>query len=72
MVDVFIVVYLAMAIGRLPGLALDRTGAALFGAIVLVASGRVVPTEAWAAIDVPTVALVLAACRLAARAWTTG
>lgn len=56
---VFLVVYLGMVLGRLPGLAIDRTGVALLGAIALVASRRVSPLEAWSAIDVPTVALLL-------------
>ena len=56
---VFLVVYLGMVLGRLPGLAIDRTGVALLGAIVLVAARRVSPQAAWEAIDVPTVALLL-------------
>jgi Na+/H+ antiporter NhaD/arsenite permease-like protein len=55
---VFLVVYLGMVLGRLPGLAIDRTGVALLGAIALVAARRVSPLEAWSAIDVPTVALL--------------
>lgn len=56
---VFAVVYLGMLLGGLPGLAIDRTGVALLGAIVLVATGRVSPEEAWRAIDVPTISLLL-------------
>ncbi len=56
---VFVVVYVGMFLGRLPGLALDRTGIALLGAIVLVGSGRLSPIAAWQAIDVPTTALLL-------------
>ncbi|HSL18723.1 MAG TPA: anion transporter [Methylomirabilota bacterium] len=56
---VFVLVYLGMILGRIPGLAMDRTGIALLGAIVLVGSGRVSPTEAWRAMDVPTMALLL-------------
>ncbi len=55
---VFIFVYVAMALGKLPGLALDRAGAALFGAIVLVATGLLGVSEAWTAVDVPTLALL--------------
>ncbi len=55
---VFIFVYLGMILGRIPGLALDRTGVALLGAIVLLASGRL-DTEALAnAVDLPTLALI--------------
>src|SRR5690606_20221511 len=55
---VFALVYLGMLLGRLPGLALDRTGVALLGAIVLVAGGALSLDEAWLAIDVPTLALL--------------
>ncbi len=55
---VFGLVYLGMLLGRLPGLALDRTGVALLGAIALVAGGTLELDEAWAAIDVSTLALL--------------
>jgi Na+/H+ antiporter NhaD/arsenite permease-like protein len=58
-VVVFVIVYVGMLLGRLPGLAIDRTGVALLGAIVLVAAGRVSPEDAWEAVDVPTIALLL-------------
>ena len=47
-----------MLLGEIPGLALDRTGVALLGALVLVASERVTPEAAWRAVDVPTLALL--------------
>jgi Na+/H+ antiporter NhaD/arsenite permease-like protein len=52
-------VYLGMLLGEIPGLALDRTGVALLGAIALVATRRVAPAEAWNAVDVTTIALLL-------------
>lgn len=55
---VFALVYLGMVLGGLPGLALDRTGIALLGALLLVAAGSVTPVGAWAAVDVPTIALL--------------
>ena len=55
---VFVVVYVGMLLGRLPWLAIDRTGAALVGAILLVAGGAVGVADAWAAADVPTLALL--------------
>ncbi|HKQ59795.1 MAG TPA: SLC13 family permease [Candidatus Polarisedimenticolaceae bacterium] len=55
---VFVLVYLGMILGEFPGLALDRTGFALLGAIALLASGRIRPAEAWQAVDVPTLALL--------------
>jgi Na+/H+ antiporter NhaD/arsenite permease-like protein len=57
-VAVFVFVYLGMLLGEIPGLALDRTGVALLGALALVASERVSPAAAWQAIDVPTIALL--------------
>jgi Na+/H+ antiporter NhaD/arsenite permease-like protein len=58
-VAIFVAVYLGMILGEVPGLALDRTGIALLGAIAVVATGRLTPAAAWAAIDVPTIALLL-------------
>ena len=55
---VFLLVYLGMVLGRIPGLALDRTGVALLGALGLLAMGKVTLPEAWAAVDVPTIALL--------------
>ena len=55
---VFVVVYAAMILGRLPGLALDRAGAAVLGALALIAAGTMTVTDAWAAADVPTLALL--------------
>jgi Na+/H+ antiporter NhaD/arsenite permease-like protein len=58
-VGVFALVYLGMFLGEFPGLALDRTGIALLGAITLIATDRLTLQAAWAAIDVPTIALLL-------------
>jgi Na+/H+ antiporter NhaD/arsenite permease-like protein len=56
---VFALVYVGMMLGTLPRLAIDRTGIALLGAIVLLATGRVGVDEAWQSIDVPTIALLV-------------
>lgn len=58
-VVVFVLVYAGMILGGIPGLALDRTGVALLGAIALLALGRVGLDEAFGAIDVSTMALLL-------------
>jgi Na+/H+ antiporter NhaD/arsenite permease-like protein len=55
---VFLFVYLGMVLGRIPGLALDRTGVALLGALGLLATGKITLPEAWLAVDVPTIALL--------------
>jgi hypothetical protein len=44
---VFSAVYLGMALGRWPGLRIDRTGIAVLGAIVLYASGVVGDAPCW-------------------------
>lgn len=59
-VAVFVLVYIGMALGRVPGLAIDRTGVALLGLIVLLASGDLTLDEAGAAVDMPTIALLFA------------
>jgi Na+/H+ antiporter NhaD/arsenite permease-like protein len=55
---IFVVVYVGMFLGELPGLALDRSGIALLGAIALVAARRLTVQEAWLAIDTSTIALL--------------
>ena len=57
-VAVFLIVYAGMILGEIPGLALDRSGIALLGAIAILASGRLTLAEAWAAVDVSTIALL--------------
>jgi len=57
-VIVFALVYLGMILGGLPFFQLDRTGVALLGAMVLVASGDVSLEEAGRAIHAPTLILL--------------
>lgn len=57
---VFGLVYLGMALGRIPGLMLDRTGVALLGAIAMVALGALPIDDAWLAVDMPTLYLLFA------------
>lgn len=47
-----------MIIGGIPGLAIDRSGAALLGAVVLVVGGSLTTDEAWQAVDVSTICLL--------------
>lgn len=51
--------YVALAIGRVPGLALDRAGIALVGAALMVAGGALPLDEAYRAIDLDTLTLLL-------------
>ncbi|MBL8893479.1 MAG: anion transporter [Rhizobiales bacterium] len=71
-VAVFVLVYLGMALGRVPGLAIDRTGVALLGLIVLLASGDLTLDEAGAATDMPTIALLFALMILSAQFESSG
>jgi di/tricarboxylate transporter len=56
---VFTSSYVALAIGRVPGLALDRAGVALVGAALMVACGGLPLDEAYRAIDLDTLTLLL-------------
>jgi Na+/H+ antiporter NhaD/arsenite permease-like protein len=64
---VFIAVYLGMAIGRWPGLKVDRTGIALLGAIVLYGSGALDGSAVLAAIDFPTLVVLFGLMILSAQ-----
>jgi Na+/H+ antiporter NhaD/arsenite permease-like protein len=57
---VFCLTYLGVAIGAIPGLALDRTGFALLGAIAMVALGAIGLPDALHSIDAPTLLLLFA------------
>ena len=57
-VIIFLLTYLAVAVGEIPGLALDRTGMALLGAVAMVAAGALDTSSAIAAIDFPTILLL--------------
>lgn len=54
----FVLTYLVMALGRFPGLRLDRTGAAVVGAAFMVALGVVAPERAYALVDMGTLVLL--------------
>lgn len=58
-VAIFAGTYLIMAIGKLPGYHLDRAGAALLGASLMVGSGVISLDQAYRAIDFDTIALLL-------------
>jgi len=56
---IFSVVYVGMILGGIPGLAMDRTGVALLGAIALLACGRMTSDAFFKAVDTPTLGLLL-------------
>ncbi len=60
-VDAVLVIALAgIAIGRIPRLRMNRPGMALAAATFLVVLGALTPTGAFAAVDIGTIALLLA------------
>ena len=55
---IFLATYAVLAAGRVPFLRLDRTGAAIVGAVVMVASGSIAFDEAVAEVDYRTLTLL--------------
>jgi Na+/H+ antiporter NhaD/arsenite permease-like protein len=55
---IFIGTYLVLAIGRLPGFRVDRTGAAIIGASLMIAFNVITLDEAYASIDYNTIILL--------------
>ena len=55
---IFLITYAGVAIGEIPGLALDRTGIALIGAILMVVFGVLSTKEAILSIDISTILLL--------------
>ncbi|MBU0723656.1 MAG: anion transporter [Alphaproteobacteria bacterium] len=64
---IFVLTYIGMALGRFPGLRIDRTGIALLGAIVLVVSDAVPPATVIDAIDFPTLFILFGLMILSAQ-----
>lgn len=64
--------YLLLAIGRIPGLALDRTGFALLGAVAFLASGRLSLEQAVEAVDAPTLVVLFGMMLLSAQYHQSG
>src|SRR6516225_4604242 len=56
---VFLLTYSGIALGRVPGFRLDRAGIALTGAALMMAIGAVTPEEAYRAVNLDTLALLL-------------
>src|ERR1022692_4255568 len=55
---IFAVTYLGLAMGRIPGLKLNRVGIALLGAIAVMIFGEVTTAQAVAFVNWPTVCLL--------------
>src|SRR6266446_2756469 len=71
-IAIFTATYLVIAIGKLPGFHLDRAGAALLGASLMVALGVVSLDQAYRAIDFDTIALLLGMMIVAANLRLSG
>ncbi|MBJ2153567.1 anion transporter [Paracoccus sp. IB05] len=56
---IFTLTYAVIAIGRMPFLRVDRTGAALIGAAFMIGCGVLTPEEAYQAVDLDTITLLL-------------
>ncbi|MBZ5516008.1 MAG: anion transporter [Acidobacteriia bacterium] len=55
---IFLASYLVFAIGKFPGTKIDRAGAAIVGAVLMVALGVVTPHDALTAVDFSTIVLL--------------
>ncbi len=71
-VIVFVAVYVGLALGRIPGLGIDRTGFALLGALVLYALGAVDDAGVAASVDVPTLVVLFGLMVLSAQFYVSG
>jgi len=69
---IFLLVYLAMGVGRLPGFRLDRTGAALVGMLAMLVAGSISPQAAWDAIDYRTIGMLFGLMVVAAAFMVSG
>jgi Na+/H+ antiporter NhaD/arsenite permease-like protein len=56
---IFAASYLALAIGKVPGLSIDRAGVALVGACLMVGAGALTLEDAYRAVDFDTITLLL-------------
>lgn len=64
---VFALTYAGMALGRVPGLHIDRSGIAIIGAAALLGAGVLTPTQAANGIDLPTLLILFGLMVLSAQ-----
>ncbi|MDE2333645.1 MAG: anion transporter [Rhodospirillales bacterium] len=69
---IFAATYLVMAVGRVPGWQVERAGAAFIGAVAMVATGVLPLADAFAAIDLGTILLLLGMMVVAAALAASG
>jgi Na+/H+ antiporter NhaD/arsenite permease-like protein len=63
----FALTYVGLALGRVPGLAIDRTGIAVLGAVAFLATGSISVEQAKEAVDAPTLAVLFGMMLLSAQ-----
>jgi len=63
----FVLLYVGMAVGRLPGTAVDRTGLAVVAAVALWLTGTVSPSVLVESVDFPTLVVLLSLMLLSAQ-----
>ncbi len=71
-VALFVITYVGMALGRFPGLRIDRTGIALVAAILLLAVGALESGQVAEAIDFPTLFILFGLMVLSAQYAASG
>jgi Na+/H+ antiporter NhaD/arsenite permease-like protein len=64
---IFVLCYIGIALGRIPGLAIDRTGIALLGAMLMIVTGVIDIDSAISAIDYPTLIILFGLMLLSAQ-----
>lgn len=69
---IFILVYIGMALGNLPGLALDRTGIALLGAIAFIELKNLSLKDAVSDIDISSIAILFSFMIISAQLYYSG
>lgn len=69
---IFLASYLVFALGKFPGLKIDRPGAAIIGAVLMIAFRVISPANALRAIDFATIVLLFAMMLLVAYLHLTG
>jgi Na+/H+ antiporter NhaD/arsenite permease-like protein len=69
---IFLLVYVAMGFGQLPGFRVDRTGAAIIGMLAMLVAGSITPQAAWNAIDYRTIGMLFGLMVVAAAFMVSG
>lgn len=69
---IFLLVYLGMILGSWPGLALDRTGIALLGAIIFIGIQGISIPQAISYVDLPAIAILVSFMILSAQFYYSG